>query len=307
LGGIARAQPKGGGAVTAATIPVDLLNPGQVFACLGIMEAAEVLVGPCIGEFIGGRGSTRAQFSVTVDDKINAVEEAIEFLVTSTVTACSPLGSELSAAKWEVDTHVREDRAFPFSIPDTPATLPALLTDPRGRSIAIEHWGDGGASGRDNVKFWAGAGGYPGVALARDAIELLEPLRSRVPSEVLRDPFAVPFPQSSSFRFDWRRDYVPMDVGFSPNNHGTSIKMVGYPLVEMFAAIGLQHARPHRIDKLNYRYAVAHAALPTTLVRAVLGGHSLNFPSRTFRMRLGWPGKEGQARCIIDTQEESTR
>ncbi len=29
--------------MASATVPVDLLNPGQVFACLGIMEAAEIL------------------------------------------------------------------------------------------------------------------------------------------------------------------------------------------------------------------------------------------------------------------------
>lgn len=32
-----------------ATIPVDLLNPGQVFACLGFLEAAETLCGPAKG------------------------------------------------------------------------------------------------------------------------------------------------------------------------------------------------------------------------------------------------------------------
>ncbi len=34
-----------------ATIPVDLRNPGQVFACLGLMEAAEVLLGPAEGRY----------------------------------------------------------------------------------------------------------------------------------------------------------------------------------------------------------------------------------------------------------------
>ena len=34
-----------------ADIPVDLLNPGQVFACLGFVEAAEVLLGDATGGF----------------------------------------------------------------------------------------------------------------------------------------------------------------------------------------------------------------------------------------------------------------
>jgi CRISPR-associated protein Csx14 len=98
-----------------------------------------------------------------------------------------------------------------------------------------------------------------------------------------------------------------MEVGFSPNRH-TGITMVGYPLVEILAAIGMQNARPDRPnprDKLTYRYGVSNARLPTVLARAVLGAHSLGFPMRVFRMRLGWPGQEGQARCIIAAEEEN--
>ena len=32
-------------------IPVDLLNPGQVFACLGFLEAADTLLGDAQGRF----------------------------------------------------------------------------------------------------------------------------------------------------------------------------------------------------------------------------------------------------------------
>jgi CRISPR-associated protein Csx14 len=111
---------------------------------------------------------------------------------------------------------------------------------------------------------------------------------------------------TSSFRFDWRRDYVPLDAGFSLNNHKAFMKTVGYPFVELLAAIGLQNARPQRTNSrgLEYRYAVAKATLPTSFARAVLGGARLGFPIRTFRMRLDWPGQEGQARCIVDAREE---
>ncbi len=101
-----------------------------------------------------------------------------------------------------------------------------------------------------------------------------------------------------------------MDVGFSPNDH-TDLKMVGYPVVEIMAAIGLTHARPLRLgrDKLAYRYGVpgctpSDGLLDPNFLRAALGCAVLPFPRRTFTVRLGWPGKEGQARCIIDVQEE---
>jgi CRISPR-associated protein Csx14 len=174
------------------------------------------------------------------------------------------------------------------------------------REIPIEHWLDGSHNGRDNVKFWAGAGGYPGAALARDALAILARLGANAIADAAADPFGFAAPMSSSFRFDWRRDYVPLDAGFSLNEHAT-MTPVGYPFVELLAAIGLQNARPQRPnprDKLVYRYAVTNATLPTVFARAVVGGAKLGFPIRTFRMRLDWPGQEGQARCIVEAREE---
>jgi CRISPR-associated protein Csx14 len=169
--------------------------------------------------------------------------------------------------------------------------------------LSIDHWGD--ATKRDNVKFWAGSGGYPGCGLLRDALDLV---RARM-AHATADPFSLAAPQSSSFRFDWRRDYVPMDVGFSPNKHSDDIVMVGFPLVEILAAIGLGNARPARQDKLTYRYAVIGGAPPAALfspifLRAALGVANLPFPRRIFRMHLDWPGQENQARCITDVVEE---
>ena len=40
---------KGEAPVAEAEIPVDLFNPGQVFACLGFLEAADILVGDAEG------------------------------------------------------------------------------------------------------------------------------------------------------------------------------------------------------------------------------------------------------------------
>ena len=122
------------------------------------------------------------------------------------------------------------------------------------------------------------------------------------------DPFGVSAPQSSSFRFDWRCDYIPLDAGFSPTAH-YGIAMVGDPFVALLAAVGMQTARPARVDarnKLAYRYGVSSGMLPTVYARAVLGGQGLGFPIRLFKMRLGWPGQEGQARCIVDAQEETS-
>ncbi len=286
-----------------AAPPVDLLNPGQVFACLGFMEAAEILCGPCEGKFAYDGAGSSGSFVLSVDGPQDPVSETLRFLAGAEARAVAPHNANLSTKKWDVETLQSGTFAFPCTTPDAPAALPILLANGQ-HSIPIEHWADG--SDQDNIKFWAGAGGYPGAALAQDALNLIHDLGDNALAAATRDPFNISAPQSSSFRFDWRRDYIPLDAGFSPNEHG-GIEMVGYPFVELLAAIGMQNARPARVEarnKLTYRYGVSSAMLPTVFVRAVLGSESLGFRIRLFRMRLGWSGQEGQARCIIDAQEE---
>jgi CRISPR-associated protein Csb3 len=278
-------------------IPVDLFNPGQVFACMGFMEATEVLLGGAEGGFDWSNlGDLR--FVLRAPGEVDPVKHVLEFLAGARVSSIAPLASELDTAKWQVPTAASPCEAFPFPEPDSPATLPALFEDARGRCLTIEHWGD--TTRRDTVKFWAGSGGYPGAALARDALGLVRADLAAEGAAV----FDLAAPQSSSFRFDWRRDYVPLEVGFSPNSH-PGMTMVGFPAVELLAAIGLQHARPAGLDRLSYRYAALGVCAPPALLRAALGATSLPFPRRVFRMRLDWPGQEGRARCISDVTEEA--
>ena len=136
---------------------------------------------------------------------------------------------------------------------------------------------------------------------------------------VPKGPFSFGVPQSSSFRLDWRRDYIPLDAGFSLNVHG-HIEPIGYPIVELLAAIELSHARPTagrdksgRRNKLEYRYGVVGRDatcrdlwLSPMFLRAGLGGlKDLPFPMRRFRMKLDWPGQENQARAITVVTEET--
>lgn len=287
-------------------IPVDLFNPGQVFACLGFMELADVLLGDAEAGF-DWSDKAKPVFRLKAYGENDPVKAAISFVKDAELRSVSPSKESLSTAKWNVDTReIGADEDFPFPLPNSPATLPAELSKD-GKTFIVDHWGD--ATVRDNVKFWAGSSGYPGVAFWRDAVDLV---KDRAIAEH-SDPFALAAPQSSSFRFDWRRDYIPLDAGFSPNEHNGTIIMMGYPLVELFAAIGLAHARPQRPErrnKLSYRYSVLGVAsnaaelLPPTLLRAALGAQAMPFPQRRFRMKLDWPGQENQARCITTVDEE---
>ncbi|MDE0220260.1 MAG: type I-U CRISPR-associated protein Cas8c [Spirochaetaceae bacterium] len=286
-----------------SAIPVDLLNPGQIFACLGFVEAADVLLGDAAGMFDWDNG----RFRVTANGSEAPVERVLRFLEEAEIVTRVPAGSA-NLGRWREgwgDAPEADPPGSPFPFPDptSPATLPAVLRDAEGAEVAVEHWGD--ATNRDNLKLWAGAGGYPGTALLRDARELARgSLR-----QSSGDPFALAAVQTSSFRFDWRRDYIPVDAGFSPNEH-RDVSMVGYPVVELLAAIGISNARPRRSTKLEYRYGVLGGEEPLDLVflRAALGAATApvpGIPFRRFVMRLGWPGRPNQARCITHVTEES--
>jgi CRISPR-associated protein Csx14 len=285
-----------------ADIPVDLFNPGQVFACLGFLEAAEILLGDAEGGF-DWSDEAKVRFILRAAGQGSPVDAVLDFLAEAKVNALVPSRSNHRTEKWQVPTCLaKEGEPFPFPDPPSPATLPALLTDGNTK-IVIDYWGD--TTVRDNAKFWAGAGGYPGAALARDALNLVRQQLTTSTDGL----FDLAKPLSSSFRLDWRRDYIPIEVGFSPNEHG-DVNMMGYPLVELLAAIGLGHARPQRLTKLEYRYGVVGGTpqdglVDPILLRAALGCARLPIPQRTFHMQLAWPGQENQARCILDVVEET--
>lgn len=287
-------------------IPADLFNPGQVFACLGFMELADALLGDAEAGF-DWSDKANPMFHLKANGSEEPIKAAISFVVSAELRSVSPSKENLSTSKWNIDTReTGADEGFAFPLPNSPAILPVELSKD-GKTFTVDHWGD--ATVRDNVKFWAGSSGYPGAAFWRDAVALVKEQAVACAA----NPFALQAPQSSSFRFDWRRDYVPLDAGFSPNEHNGNIIMVGYPLVELFAAIGLSHARPQRPERRNkllYRYGVVGSAvkdaelLAPPLLRAALGAHVMPFPQRIFRMTLDWPGQENQARCITAVTEE---
>ena len=290
-------------------IPVDLLNPGQVFACLGLMEATEILLGVATAAFDWSNGQG-TRFRLAAAGEKPPVERVMRFLEEARIVARVPAQSpniERWKGSWGAEPEVDcPGCSFPFPDPDSPATLPVLLRDDDGNEIPLEYWGD--ATRRDNVKFWAGAAGYPGAAIIRDALGIV---RGKTRQHTT-DPFALSHPQSNSFRFDWRRDYIPVQDGFSPNRHGKSVQMVGFPLVEILAAIGVTNARPLRAAKLEYRYGVLGVGESCPLLdpmfhRAALGAETSTVPGHPFRrfvMHLDWPGQEDQARCITQVTEE---
>ena len=281
-------------------IPVDLRNPGQVFACLGLMEVMESLGSAVCGGFENDNG--QAKFVIKADKTYSPVGTALDFLTCAKVVAIAPSANEFKD-KSGVTIDRLDEMVFPQAEPKT-SILPVVLQGRDGASVSISHFSEAVSQTaiRDNCKFWGGAAGYSAAARTRDLISAFSQLDGELKRQAVNDPFNVPALISNGFRLEMRRDYVAIDVGFSPNEI-RDMDIAGYPLVELFAAIGLEHARPRKISRLKYHYAVWMNMLPTSLARVVLGGSNAICEIKRFSMELQLVNRGGD-RSICFVYEE---
>ena len=109
-----------------ASIPVDLLNPGQVFACLGFVEAAIALFGEAEGAFDWREPTVR--FHLRAPGDRSPVVRVLEFLDRANAVAAAPGGSssfdDWKGAWGEKPRAVPRVSGYPFPDPPSPATLP---------------------------------------------------------------------------------------------------------------------------------------------------------------------------------------
>ena len=120
--------------MTAASIPVDLANPGQVFACLGFVEAADVLLGNAEGGFDWDAGGARFLFAA--DGEEDPAVRVLRFLEEATVTALAPPDSTCRMqAGWKIETVAGDSNVFRFLIRRSlPSCRPGSGTAPDGLS-----------------------------------------------------------------------------------------------------------------------------------------------------------------------------
>ncbi len=309
-----------------ASIPVDLFNPGQVFACLGFLEAADVLLGDAEGGFEwdddGG-----AQFHVSACGGTDPIEAVLEFLAGAASERWAPLGyvDPKKGKDEDEDADDSEDESTP-SIelsPTFPAkegdrmALPIRFGGGNYPLIELGHWADG--SNRNNFKLYAGnrsadkiaramlhgvrkkptgkqkANGEPGEIKTKGVTQLWQEKRE----DLIARPFDVLTPMGGSFNFDPRGAWTAIDAGYSPNEHKHAIQ--ASPVVEFLSAWGLEYARPVEFDLRQVRYAVWRGNLPPILARAALTAELKMLPTRRFRFGLDLSGKN---KVVTFAQEE---
>lgn len=308
----------------SASIPVDLESPGQVFASLGFLEVAEVLLGNAEAHFEWSESPVR--FVLAANGDKNPFEVVLAFLTRASVIELLPVGYvEGGAAEGDDDEGSAspaddESDGSDASMEDTPRAsgrltasafpsgegernaLPLQLVGTDDRRLTVSHWADG--SSRDKFKLYAGPRSAQSIATKMLQGSRAKPKKKQSVGDLetrgiaqlwaelanlVEAPFDAITPMGGSFNFDPRGGWTAIDAGYSPNTQKDSI--AASPLVEMLAAIGLEHARPDEYDTRKVRYTVWGQALPPMLARAALSGADLKVPVRRFEFDLDLSGK----------------
>jgi CRISPR-associated protein Csb3 len=297
-----------------ASIPVDVFNPGQVFACLGFLEVAGEFLGNVEGGF-NWSDPSRSRFELKADGDGNPFEQVLDALAQATCQEVEPKGWPGDKA---ADAIVA--KCFPSQLLDhfdkkekkwTRTSLPVSISVFRGNkpaSISLTNWTDG--SSRPLFKLYSGNRSAYSIAGNMLKGKRAKPTKTcpdgKVESKGLRQlwqekhdqlveaPFDVLCSMGGSFNFDPRGGWTALDAGFSPDQQSKSGLLEGIsasPVVEMLATWGLEHARPDEYKTRQVRYGVWHGLVPAILARAAISGVEVVRPFRRFRFTLALSGK----------------
>jgi len=216
-------------------IKVDLTNPGQFFACCGLLELADRLWPGALGRF-----------------------DADVFWITSAGVLSELLGAIC-------DAELQQLKA------DNDTASPIRLGDPF--DLFLDWWNDELANGKA-LKVWAGSMRSVRIARAmQQAIRgVPDPTNLFDYCTVVYDPLNQR-KKVEPFYFDSRRgrNAQSLDVGFAPDS--LEMTTVASPAVEFLCLVGLQRFRPAPTDRRRvFDYFPWHAELPVEVAPAAASG-----------------------------------
>lgn len=308
------------------SIPVDLFNPGQVFACLGFLEAAEVLLGMAEGGF-DWSDESNVRFCLRADETRNPFESVLEYLADIAVESVAPVGFQLSKEKAKVADEddepdeddaggsvvIEQSKTYPASSGDVMA-LPIMLKRKGGPDILVSHWADG--SSRNTFKLYSGNRSAEKIARGMLFGARAKPRKNQTVGdlktlgvaqlwsgrhrELIERPFHVLAPVGGSFNFDPRGSWTAIDAGYSLDKQKQTI--ASSPVVQMLAAWGLENVRPYEFGTRQVRYSTWSGLLPPMLARVALQEPRPSSTHRVFRFQLVLNGKN---KVVTFAQEET--
>ena len=277
-----------------SSIPVDLFNPGQVFACLGFLEAADLLCGDAEGGF-DWSDEAEVKFCLRAKGEHEPLEAVLQFLAEAETVIVCPAETE---GPWPDNAEPNEVFPAPRAALKkaegkalTASSLPVRLQ--RGNEfVQISHWMRG--DGRQPFKLFAGQ--QVGAQLVSNML-CGDPKKKaskgfkdifRGDERTFQNPFDEVCAVGGRFGFDARGGWDALRIGTSLDEQGILLKVA--PQVELLAAIGLENARPTFLSTYEIRYAAWGDILPVALCRVALSVPDTFLPKdrvRFFHAHLG--------------------
>lgn len=228
-------------------IAVDPTNPGQFFACCGLLELAGRHWPGSNGWFADGA-----------------------FCISAPGTLQNLLSAIRTAPMEQID-------------PDDLMTSPLLLPAPF--SLRLDWWLDD-RSGGSSFKTWAGQQKVVRIAAAMHAVIDPAALPDSLfnTAAVLFDP--IERKKVEPFYFDARRasQAHSVDIGFSPDAQGMAMPV--FAATEFLCLIGLQRFRPASNGDKTFRYVAWHLPLVPSVASAVAVGAVPMPESTNYTFRL---------------------
>lgn len=233
------------------TIAVDPTNPGQFFACCGLLELADRLRPGAEGWF-------------AADGQ------------TFHVACCDTLETLLAVLVMDPPTEVLRLESNGLEVPPIIAPLAFTFDGGSTTAIVLDAWtriavlkGVSQVVSNSPWNFWSGQ---------QTALRIWSGLRaelvaqlSKFGSEELETIFSQRLLQKGRFGFDPGPAWNALDVGFSPNEQG--IEVESSPATEMLAAVGLQRFRPMMNDSRDgFDYFTWHFPNEPAVAAAAMAG-----------------------------------
>jgi hypothetical protein len=263
-------------------LDVNLRNPGQFFACCGVLELASRMWPGSEAWFVAENGAATFR-AVTGSGSNDPLGEIVDHLLAE--------GPTVQFAKDHEDY--------------SPDRKPVILRAPF--DLRLDWWLDSYRGGdKSELKVWAGK------QTPEQNFRFLKQTWSEIVAGMeqsssarrnmlgQRRPIVIDGrPKAARFGVDPSASWEAQDVGFSPDEQGYGV--AASPATEILAAIGLQRCRPVRDEASRGRWFVYHVwadPIQINVAQAAVAGVGRAVEANTFRvvMRNSQYGNFGWAK-----------
>jgi hypothetical protein len=243
-------------------INVDPTNPGQFFACCGLLELADRL-------WFGAEGWFKDdQFHIACAGNLSTL---LSVLVMDSPEQITRLDNGLEVKPLIAPLRFSFDGGSTHDI-----RLDAWVTIKAEKNEAV-------AVANPPWNFWSGQ--QTSFRIWRDLRSALAEQLQIIAPHQLDDLFAHRALLSGRFGFDPGAAWNALDVGFSPNEQG--IEVASSPAVELLAAIGIERFRPEMTEsRESFVYATWGQPLAPSVAAAAANGAIAVPPCNRFRGRV---------------------